>query len=154
MLPSSSMSMRPLPPERYAGDHAVTRVRRCAQCRGEMHCRSLVELRVNGGNAGRSYTFVCQGCRETVSELSPERVAYTTMVVVLSGGLGALLVGGGVNMLVDTIRHGSRGNDLSAVILVLVVFLGLGTPCLLIALWMGKQFLADAMKLRKTPVIR
>jgi hypothetical protein len=148
------MDTSPLPPERRHHDVIADRARRCCKCGGEMRCRALTEFRVNGGYSGREYTFVCQGCRQMVTEISAGRVAYAIGLVGLGGGLGGMLVFYGVKMLVDTIQHGPGGNDLSAVILVLVVFLGLGAPFLLLMLWAGKSFIADWLALRRNPVLR
>lgn len=147
------MNLSPLDPSRVAGDTTLFRVRRCRKCGGAMRCKSLVELRVNQGYAGRDYTFVCEGCKHHVTELSGGRVAYLGSVIVFGGGLGVLLVTYGVEMLVHTITHGPGGNDLSALIVVLVLFLGLGTPFLLWMLWSAKSLVSDWLELRRNPVV-
>lgn len=118
-----------------------------------MRCKGLIEYRINRGYAGRDYTFVCEKCGQRVTELNAARVLYVGAIVVIGGGLGITLVTYGVEMLVKTITHGPGGNDLSAVILVLVIFLGLGTPFLLLMLWTAKLFISDWLRLRRNPVI-
>ncbi len=119
-----------------------------------MRCRGVVEHRVNGNDSGRDYTFVCEGCGRRVTELSPGRIVYVTLLVVLGGGLGGMMVTFGIKMLASTLRDGAGGNSLTAVILVLVLFLGLGTPFLLLIAWVARSLLRDWLELRQNPVVR
>lgn len=148
------MNTSPLPPERYSNDTQARRVRRCYKCGGEMRCRSLIEFRVNGGYSGRDYTFVCEGCQQTVTELSLGRVLYLVALLGSGGGLGGVLVFFGVKMLIQTVTQGAGGNDLSAVIVVLVLFLGLGIPFLLMMLFATKSLIRDWLELRRNPIVR
>jgi hypothetical protein len=148
------MNTSPLPPERYSNDTRAQRVRRCYKCGGEMRCRSLTEFRVNGGYSGRDYTFVCQECRQTVTELSAARAFYLGALIVSGAGLGGMLVFFGLQILIKTVTQGPGGNDLSAVIVVLVLFLGLGIPFLLMMLWAAKSLISDWLQLRRNPIVR
>ncbi len=143
-----------LAPSQYADDQTLAHVRRCRHCSGEMRCKDLTEHRVNGGYTGRTYTFVCLGCARRVTELSTARAVFMSSMVLGGGFLGLMLVGFGVKMLVQTVVQGAGGNDLSAVILVLVVFLGLGAPFLLMTAWVGKMLVGEWLELRRNPLVR
>lgn len=148
------MDFRPMEPREYSADTTLARVRRCAKCGGEMHVSNVLHLRVNGGSAGQSYTYVCRGCKEMVTELSAGRIAFQGFLILCGGGLGAMLVYFGTDILIGLIQHGPGGNDVSALVVVLVLFLGIGLPFLLFMLWLAKDLIADFIKLQRSPVIR
>jgi len=65
-----------------------------------------------------------------------------------------MLVYFGLHMLISTVRDGFSGNSPGAVILVLVLFLGLGIPFLLAMLWAARWFVTNSLELRRNPIIR
>jgi hypothetical protein len=118
-----------------------------------MRCKTVINFRINGGNGGRDYTFVCAGCRHYVTELSTGRVLYLGTLIVSGIGLGGMLVVFGLKMLVDLVTRGPGGNDLSALIVVLVLFLGLGLPFFLMSLWSARSLIQDWRELNRNPIV-
>lgn len=140
--------------QRPPDDAIANRVRRCSKCGGEMRCAHQTEFRVNGNYSGRQYRFDCQGCGKSLTELNAARIATAGTMVVGGCLLGGMLVYFGLDMLVSTLLHGSRGNSLGATILVLVLFLGLGIPFLLGMLWAVRWFVTNSLELRRNPIVR
>jgi len=152
----SARTMQPndLGKAQFTTNQTEDRVRRCGKCGGELRCKTVVEWRVNRGYAGRDYTFICQGCKQIVTVLSPYRTIWLCVMLVLWGGLAGMLVTFGVRMLIDLLTKGPGGNDLSALILVIAVFLGLGIPFALLLISTAKELVSDWLKLLRNPVIR
>ncbi len=135
-------------------DPVAQRIRRCRKCGGDMRCKVLIQFRQNGGDAGRDYLFVCDGCKHNVSELSSSRVFLQGFSILCGTGLAVALVFFGMKMLLSTLARGFGGNDASAVIVVLALFLGLGLPFLGFMLWAGRSMIRDRQELAKNPIVR
>jgi hypothetical protein len=135
-------------------DPIAQRVRRCCHCGGDMLCKTLTQWKQRGNDAGREYLFVCQGCKKMVTELGPGRAFLVWLRIVCGVGLAAMMVYFGLKMLLSTIAHGFGGNQPSAIIVVLVLFLGLGLPFLGAMLWWGRATWRDTEELKRNPIVR
>jgi ABC-type uncharacterized transport system permease subunit len=118
-----------------------------------MRCKTVIDLHMEDGYAGRDYSFVCQGCRQVVTELSPGRIVAMLSLILGMGILGGLLVGFGLAMLLNTLTKSSDSNEQSAVIGLVVLFLVLGIPSLLGALWAAKSLVSDLRTIRRNPIV-
>jgi hypothetical protein len=79
-----------------------------------MRCKTVIDLHMEDGYAGRDYSFVCQGCRQVVTELSPGRIVAMLSLILGMGILGGLLVGFGLAMLLNTLTKSSDSNQAMA----------------------------------------
>ena len=148
------MTLRDMDEDEVGHDPMLARMRQCGRCgEGIMTARSLVELRVNQGYAGREYVFQCEECGHQVNDFNIARVLYQLMLLPLAGGFGAFLLYFGIDMAIDTAMHGPGGNDVSALVVVLVLFLGGGGVLTLLALGMTWSLLQDWNTRRKSPLL-
>jgi hypothetical protein len=118
------MEIRPMSEEEVGRDRVRARVRRCGRCKaGRMSCAALTQHRLNNADVGRDYVFRCASCGHEVRDYNATRVQHQVLVLALCGGFGGFLLYLGLPMLLNTLSRGFGGNDASAVIVVLALFL-------------------------------
>ena len=149
------MTLRQMDEHEVGDDPMLRRQRQCGKCgEGVMWCTSLVESRVNSGYAGRDYVFTCDNCGHVLSDMDAGRVLYQLMIVPTMGLFGAFLLWFGIPMALDLVQNGPGGNDLSAVIVVVVLFVGAGGLLSLLTLFILWSEIADFRDRRASPFIR
>ena len=149
------MEVREMSQDEIGKDPILDRVRKCGRCSdGLMVCRSMTQHAVNGGYAGRDYIFVCTTCRHLVQDFNLARVLYQAMVLVLCGGFGGVLLFFGLRMGLDTWQRGFGGNDASAVVVVLALFILGGGGLFALALYTARGLYQDARDRRASPIFR
>lgn len=149
------MSLREMDEHEVGDDPRLRRQRQCGKCgEGIMWCTSLVESRVNSGYAGREYVFTCDHCGHTLGDLDASRVLYQLMMLPSAGLFGGVMLWFGIPMAIDLATNGPGGNDLSAVIVVLVLFLGGGGLVTAGTFWSAWSAVSDFRARRASPFIR
>ncbi len=148
------MFNQPTGDEETDDDPNLRRLRRCGRCNnGQMHCQAVTEFRLNGGDAGRTYQFLCTSCGHSVQDLNRLRILHTGVIAVTSVSLSLILLGPGLWMGWSTVERGFGGNDPAAVVILLVVFLVGGLGLLAGAAWLGYQQFLDYRLRQESPEI-
>lgn len=149
------VTLREMSEDEVAGDEYRGRIRQCGECgEGFMYCTNLTELRVNGGYAGRSYSYQCEECGHVVADLDGASVLYQLVMLPIGLVFSSVLVYFGAQMALDVIRRGPGGNDPTALGVIIVLFLGMGGALLLGVLYTLWAAYGDFRERRASPFLK